>query len=281
MSRDPLNPTARHAQTVAELCRYIESAEHSPTLEELAQRAGMSVYHLHRVFKAITGLTPKGYATAQRSQRVRRELVSGGSVTDAIYGAGYNSGSRFYEQADQVLGMTPSRFRAGGAQSDIRFAIGQCSLGAILVAQSERGVCAISLGDDPQELARELQDRFPNANLIGGDAAFERLVANVVGMVEAPHLGLDLPLDVRGTAFQQRVWQALREIPAGHTVSYAELAERIGAPQSVRAVAQACGANTLAIAIPCHRVVRSDGALSGYRWGVERKRALLEREAQA
>ena len=281
MSRDPLSPTARHAQTVAELCRYIESAEHSPTLEELAQRAGMSVYHLHRVFKAITGLTPKGYATAQRSQRVRRELVSGGSVTDAIYGAGYNSGSRFYEQADQVLGMTPSRFRAGGAQSDIRFAIGQCSLGAILVAQSERGVCAISLGDDPQELARELQDRFPNANLIGGDAAFERLVANVVGMVEAPHLGLDLPLDVRGTAFQQRVWQALREIPAGHTVSYAELAERIGAPQSVRAVAQACGANTLAIAIPCHRVVRSDGALSGYRWGVERKRALLEREAQA
>jgi AraC family transcriptional regulator, regulatory protein of adaptative response / methylated-DNA-[protein]-cysteine methyltransferase len=281
MSRDPLNPVARHAQTVAELCRYIESAEHSPTLEELAQRAGMSVYHLHRVFKAITGLTPKGYATAQRSQRVRRELASGGSVTEAIYGAGYNSGSRFYEQADQVLGMTPSRFRAGGAESDIRFAIGQCSLGAILVAQSERGICAISLGDDPQELARQLQDRFPNANLIGGDAAFERLVANVVGMVEAPHLGLDLPLDVRGTAFQQRVWQALREIPAGHTVSYTELAERIGAPQSVRAVAQACGANTLAIAIPCHRVVRSDGALSGYRWGVERKRALLEREAQA
>jgi AraC family transcriptional regulator, regulatory protein of adaptative response / methylated-DNA-[protein]-cysteine methyltransferase len=281
MSRDPLSPAVRHAQTVAELCRYIESAEHSPTLDELAQQAGMSVYHLHRVFKAITGLTPKGYATAQRSQRVRRELVSGGSVTEAIYGAGYNSGSRFYEQADQVLGMTPSRFRAGGAQSDIRFAIGQCSLGAILVAQSERGVCAISLGDDPQELARELQDRFPNANLIGGDAAFERLVANVVGMVEAPHLGLDLPLDVRGTAFQQRVWQALREIPAGHTVSYAELAERIGAPQSVRAVAQACGANTLAIAIPCHRVVRSDGGLSGYRWGVERKRALLEREAQA
>jgi AraC family transcriptional regulator, regulatory protein of adaptative response / methylated-DNA-[protein]-cysteine methyltransferase len=281
MSRDTLSPAARHAQTVAELCRYIESAEHSPTLEELAQRAGMSVYHLHRVFKAITGLTPKGYATAQRSQRVRRELVSGGSVTEAIYGAGYNSGSRFYEQADQVLGMTPSRFRAGGAQSDIRFAIGQCSLGAILVAQSERGVCAISLGDDPQELARQLQDRFPNANLIGGDASFEQLVANVVGMVEAPHLGLDLPLDVRGTAFQQRVWQALREIPAGHTVSYAELAERIGAPQSVRAVAQACGANTLAIAIPCHRVVRSDGALSGYRWGVERKRALLEREAQA
>ena len=281
MSRDTLSPAARHARKVAELCRYIESAEHSPTLDELAQRAGMSVYHLHRVFKAITGLTPKGYATAQRSQRVRRELVSGGSVTDAIYGAGYNSGSRFYEKADQVLGMTPSRFRAGGAQSDIRFAIGQCSLGAILVAQSERGVCAISLGDDPQELARELQDRFPKANLIGGDTAFERLVANVVGMVEAPHLGLDLPLDVRGTAFQQRVWQALREIPAGHTVSYAQLAERIGAPQSVRAVAQACGANTLAIAIPCHRVVRSDGALSGYRWGVERKRALLEREAQA
>ena len=275
---DQASLATQQAAMVAELCRFIEQAEQPPTLETLAERAGMSPFHLHRVFKAVTGLTPKAYASAQRAERMRRELAASGTVTDAIYGAGYGSGSRFYEQADQVLGMTASRFRAGGADTAIRFAIGQCSLGAILVARSERGVCAIALGDDPQVLARELQDRFPKARLIGGDADFERLVAQVVGFVEAPQLGLDLPLDVCGTAFQQRVWQALQNIPAGRTLSYAELAERIGAPKSVRAVAQACGANTLAVAIPCHRVVRSDGALSGYRWGVERKRALLERE---
>jgi len=175
--------------------------------------------------------------------------------------------------------MTPSSYRAGGIDQDIRFAIGECSLGAILVAQSGHGVCAILFGDDPDALARDLQDRFPKANLIGGDHAFEQLVAQVVGFVEAPAIGLDLPLDVRGTAFQQRVWQALREIPAGVTASYSEVAQRIGSPKAVRAVAQACAANTLAVAIPCHRVVRNDGGLSGYRWGVERKRALLEREA--
>ncbi|HEY7945616.1 MAG: bifunctional DNA-binding transcriptional regulator/O6-methylguanine-DNA methyltransferase Ada [Burkholderiales bacterium] len=269
-----------HAGKVAELCRFIESAEQAPGLEALAARAGMSVYHLHRVFKAVTGLTPKAYAAAHRARRVRTELDRCDTVTAAIYGAGYNSNGRFYEQSNAVLGMTPSSYRAGGADTDIRFAIGECSLGAILVAASERGVCAILIGDDPDSLARDLQDRFPRARLIGADAGFERLVARVVGFVEAPGLGLDLPLDVRGTAFQQRVWQALREIPAGATSSYADVARRIGAPKSVRAVAQACGANTLAVAIPCHRVVRNDGALSGYRWGVERKRALLEREAR-
>jgi AraC family transcriptional regulator, regulatory protein of adaptative response / methylated-DNA-[protein]-cysteine methyltransferase len=177
--------------------------------------------------------------------------------------------------------MTPTRYRTGGAETRIRFAVGECSLGAILVAQSERGVCAILMGDDPDALLRDLQDRFPQAELIGGDAAFEQLIARVVGFVETPALGLDLPLAVRGTAFQQRVWRALRKIPSGKTVSYAELAKRIGAPKSVRAVAQACAANPLAVAIPCHRVVRSDGGLSGYRWGVERKQALLEREAKA
>src|SRR5690606_8869679 len=207
-------------------------------------------------------------------------LERGESVTAAIMDAGYNSSSRFYEGANARLGMTPTRYRSGGADTDIRFAVGQCSLGAILVARSERGICAISLGDDPQALVRELQDRFPRANLIGGDAAFERTVAQVVGFVENPARGLDLPLDIRGTAFQQRVWQALRELPAGARVSYREVAERIGAPRAVRAVAQACGANTLAVAIPCHRVVRTDGDLSGYRWGVERKRELLQREAQ-
>ena len=271
----------QHAGLIARLCRVIEQAEVAPTLDDLAATAGMSSFHLHRVFKAVTGVTPRAYAAAHRAKRVRSELDRAGSVTDAIYDAGYNSNGRFYAEADGRLGMTPSAFRAGGRDTEIRFAIGECSLGAILVAASTRGICAILLGDDPDALARDLQDRFPKATLIGADAAFEATVARVVGLVEAPRLGHDLPLDVRGTAFQQRVWQALRDIPAGATASYAEVAQRIGAPTSMRAVAQACGANALAVAIPCHRVVRSDGALSGYRWGVERKRTLLDREAQA
>ncbi len=269
----------RQAELVAGLCRLIEHAETAPGLDELARHAGLSRWHLQRVFKAVTGVTPKAYAAAHRARRLRTALDDGASVTEAIYGAGYGSSSRFYENADAVLGMAPTHYRAGGEDCLIRFAIGQCSLGAILVAASERGVCAILLGDDPGALACELQDRFPRAELVGGDAGFEHLVARVVGFVEAPRLGLDLPLDVRGTAFQQRVWQALREIPAGRTMSYTEVAEHIGAPRAVRAVASACAANTLAVAIPCHRVIRLDGGLSGYRWGVERKRSLLEREA--
>lgn len=268
-----------HAAVVTEVCRLLETSARVPTLEELATRAGMSPFHFHRVFKALTGLTPRAYAAAARGERVRRELGAAPSVTAAIYGSGYSSNGRFYDEAGQVLGMTPTEFRSGGANAEIRFAVGECSLGSILVARSERGVCAILLGDDPDALARELQDRFPRATLIGGDPAFEDLVARVVGFIEAPRLGLDLPLDVRGTAFQQRVWQALREIPAGTTVSYRELARRIGSPAAVRAVARACATNPLAVAIPCHRVVRSDGGLAGYRWGVERKRTLLQREA--
>ena len=271
----------QHAAKVAEICRLIEAAETVPSLEKLASHAGLSTYHFHRVFKATTGLTPKAYAAAHRAKRVRGELDRSGTVTEAIFDAGYNSNGRFYEESDQLLGMTPSKYRAGGANTEIRFAIGECSLGSILVATSERGVCAILLGDDPDALARDLQDKFLRATLIGGDKEFERIVAKVVGFVEAPGLGLDLPLDVRGTAFQQRVWQALRKIPVGSTASYAEIAKRIGSPNSVRAVGQACAANALAVAIPCHRVVRNDGALSGYRWGVERKRALLDREANA
>jgi AraC family transcriptional regulator, regulatory protein of adaptative response / methylated-DNA-[protein]-cysteine methyltransferase len=272
----------QHAAVVAEICRVIETAEEPPALADLARRAGMSAYHFHRVFKAVTGVTPKAYANAHRAKRVRDELARPDtSVTAAMYDAGFNSNARFYATSNAILGMKPRDYRAGGANTEIRFAIGECSLGSILVARSERGVCAILLGDDPDALARELQDRFPQARLIGGDADFEALVARVVGFVEAPGLGLDLPLDVRGTAFQQRVWQALRAIPAGKTASYAEIARRIGAPKSVRAVAQACAANTIAVAIPCHRVVRNDGALSGYRWGVERKSALLQREAAA
>jgi AraC family transcriptional regulator of adaptative response/methylated-DNA-[protein]-cysteine methyltransferase len=272
--------TQVNAGVVAELCRFIENAESPPTLEQLARRAGMSTFHLHRVFKEVTGVTPHAYAAAHRVQRVRSELERDASVTDAIFGAGYNSSSRFYEKSGDLLGMTPTTYRSGGANTEIRFAIGECSLGSILVARSARGICAISLGDDPDELARNLQDRFPQARLIGDDADFAALVARVVGFVEAPGVGLDLPLDVRGTAFQRRVWEALREIPPGSTTSYADIAQRIGAPKSVRAVAQACGANPLAVAIPCHRVVRQDGSLSGYRWGVQRKQALLEREAE-
>lgn len=250
-------------------------------LEVLAAEARMSPFHFHRIFKSVTGLTPKAYADARRAERVRQTLGEAGTITEAIYDAGFNSGGRFYEQSERVLGMTPTRFRAGGEAQQIRFAVGECSLGSILVATTDKGVCAILFGDDPDRLVRDLQDRFDKAELIGGDAAFEALVAQVVGFVEQPRLGLDLPLDVRGTAFQQRVRRALREIPAGQTASYAQVAEQIGKPSAVRAVAQACAANALAVAIPCHRVVRNDGALSGYRWGVERKRALLDREAAA
>ncbi|MBN6774409.1 bifunctional DNA-binding transcriptional regulator/O6-methylguanine-DNA methyltransferase Ada [Pseudomonas granadensis] len=278
--KDHSDVAAQHAVTVAIACRHIEAAETLPVLSELAQTAGLSPFHFHRIFKAVTGLTPKGYAAAHRSRKLRQHLANAGSVTEAMYEAGFNSNSRFYESADQLLGMKPGDYRAAGKNNDIRFAVGQCSLGAILVAQSERGVCAILLGDDPHRLVCDLQDQFRLANLIGADAGFEQLIAQVVGFVEAPAIGLDLPLDVRGTAFQERVWQALREIPLGQTASYAQIAQRIGAPTSMRAVAQACGANRLAVAIPCHRVVRSDGNLSGYRWGVERKRQLLERETQ-
>jgi AraC family transcriptional regulator, regulatory protein of adaptative response / methylated-DNA-[protein]-cysteine methyltransferase len=265
--------------SVERACRLIEAAEDAPQLGALAEAAGMSRFHFHRVFKTLTGVTPKAYAAAHRARRVRDELSRASTVTEAIYGAGFNSSSRFYAKAPEVLGMTPTEFRSGGDGTSIRFAVGECSLGSILVATTEKGVCAILLDHDPERLVRDLQDRFPKARLIGGDRGFEQLVASVVSFVEAPGTGLNLPLDVRGTAFQRRVWQALREIPAGSTTTYAKIAQRIGAPKAVRAVAQACASNAIAIAIPCHRVVRSDGALSGYRWGVKRKRTLLEREA--
>ncbi|TAN11809.1 MAG: bifunctional DNA-binding transcriptional regulator/O6-methylguanine-DNA methyltransferase Ada [Burkholderiaceae bacterium] len=277
---DQASTAAEHAALVARACRLIEAAETPPTLANLAARVGMSPYHFHRVFKAETGLTPRAYGAAWRARKLREELSSPqASITSAIYGAGFNSDGRFYEAAGQRLGMRPRDWRAGGAGSIIRFAVGQCALGAILVAQSQRGICAILLGDDPDRLSRELQDQFPKAEIIGGDGEFERLVAAVVGFVEAPSVGLHLPLDVQGTAFQERVWRVLREIPPGTTVSYADVAARIGASRATRAVAQACGANHIAVAIPCHRVVRRNGELGGYRWGVDRKRELLRREA--
>jgi AraC family transcriptional regulator of adaptative response/methylated-DNA-[protein]-cysteine methyltransferase len=270
----------RQAAQVAALCRFIESSEQAPTLEELARRARLSVFHVQRFFKQVTGVTPRAYAAAHRRRRVRAELVKSGTVTQAIYGAGFNSTGRFYETSNQVLGMTPTHYRAGGATTSIRFAVAQCSLGSLLVAATARGVCAILLGDEPEELVHDLERRFPRACIIGADAPFERLVARVVGLVEKPQANAQLPLDIRGTAFQQRVWQALGAIPAGKTTTYTEIAAAIGAPKSVRAVAQACAANALAVAVPCHRVVRTDGKLAGYRWGIDRKRALLDREGR-
>ena len=276
---DGPSPDAENATIVAKACRLIEQSEEVPSLTELAEAVGRSPGYFHRLFKASTGLTPKGYAAGNRAGKVREQLGKGGTVTAAIYDAGFNSSGRFYEQSNSLLGMTPTQYKKGGQNEEIRFAIGESSLGAILVASSEKGVASILIGDDPNALVQDLQDRFPKARLVGGDADYEKLVARVVGLVEAPRLGMDLPLDVRGTAFQQRVWQALREIPAGRTASYTEIAARIGSPSSVRAVAGACAANNIAIAIPCHRVVRNDGNLSGYAWGVERKRTLIAREA--
>jgi AraC family transcriptional regulator, regulatory protein of adaptative response / methylated-DNA-[protein]-cysteine methyltransferase len=275
----PVSAGSKHSTVVAAACRMIEYADEMPSLAELAAFANLSSFHFQRVFKQTTGVTPKAYAIAHRAERMREKLVKCGTITEAIYGAGFNSNGRFYEKSAEILGMTPQTYRTGGQGETIRFAVGECTLGAILVASSAIGVCCILLGDQPDALAIDLQHRFPKAELIGGDQNYEQLVAKVVGFVEAPQLGLDLPLDLRGTAFQQRVWQALREIPVGSRLSYSEVAEKMGEPKAVRAIATACAANPIAVAIPCHRVVRMNGKLAGYRWGIERKRALLEREA--
>jgi AraC family transcriptional regulator of adaptative response/methylated-DNA-[protein]-cysteine methyltransferase len=278
---DGASQDAQHATLVAKACRLIEQSEEPIPLECLAKTIGLSASYFHRLFKATTGLTPKNYAAANRASRVREGLAKGHSVTEVIYDAGFNSSGRFYEKSNKMLGMTPTRYREGGMNEEIKFAIGQSSLGAILVASSAKGVVAILIDDDPNKLARDLQDRFPKARLVGGDQDYEKRVAQVVGLVEAPAIGLNLPLDVRGTAFQQRVWQALQEIPVGKTTSYSDIAAQIGLPNAARAVAGACAANNIAVAIPCHRVVRSDGSLSGYAWGVERKRRLLDTEASS
>jgi AraC family transcriptional regulator of adaptative response/methylated-DNA-[protein]-cysteine methyltransferase len=277
---DGLSVDAENAALVAKACRLIENSEEEPGLNDLASAVERSPSHFHRLFKAATGLTPKDYADAHRATRVREGLMTSNSVTEAIYDAGFNSSGRFYEKSTDMLGMTPTQYRSGGVNEEIRFAVGECSLGTLLVASSKKGIAAILLGGEPDKLVCELQDRFPKARLIGADREYEALVARVVGFIEAPGQGLDLPLDIRGIAFQQRVWRALQDIPVGRTVSYTELARRIGSPKAVRAVAGACAANNFAVVIPCHRVVRNDGSLSGYAWGVERKRALIAKEAR-
>ncbi len=269
----------RYANLVAEACRHIERAEEAPDLAALARQAGLSPYHFHRIFKAVTGITPKAYAAAQRRQRVREALTRSQSVTAALYDAGFNSSGRFYAAAPSTLGMRPGDYKAGGANVVVRYAITECSLGFILVATTAKGVCAILMGDAPEPLARDLARRFQKAQLIGGDAAFGETVAAVVDFVEAPGRSFPLPLDIRGTAFQEQVWRALQAIPPGQTASYGEIAAKLGRPQAVRAVAGACAQNPLAVAIPCHRAVRADGGLAGYRWGLARKETLLAREA--
>jgi AraC family transcriptional regulator of adaptative response/methylated-DNA-[protein]-cysteine methyltransferase len=270
------------AQAVTAAARMIDRAlateEPVPGLEELAARAGFSMYHFHRLFRKTLGVTPKAYASAARAGRMREELAASGSVTEAIYGAGYSSSSRFYETAAGRLGMRPATHRDGGRGETIRYAVSPCSLGLVLVAATPKGVCAIQFGDEGDSLVAGLKARFPQAAISDGDAGFAAMVADVVALVENPGLGHAVPLDVRGTAFQERVWQALRAVPAGRTASYAEIAEAIGQPRAVRGVAQACAANPAAVAIPCHRIVRSDGTLSGYRWGAKRKAELLKRE---
>ncbi len=278
---DADHSNAAHTAAIAKACKAMEDAEAGVSFDEVAAGVGMSRFHFHRVFREIMGVTPGGYLRAVRERRVVNELARGGSVTEAIYGAGYSSSSRFYEGIAPKLGLKPSSFAKGGKGETIRFAVGQCSLGSIIVAATDKGVCCIQFGDDPQRLVLTLQDRFPNAEIIGADTAFEQTVAKVVGLVEDPGRGINLPLDVRGTAFQHRVWAALLDIPAGKTMTYGKVAAAIGSPGAVRAVASACAGNKLAVAIPCHRVIRTDGSLSGYRWGVERKAALLAKEAEA
>ena len=271
-------PAERQAEHITRACRLIEAADTPPTLETLARAAGLSPFHFHRIFKTVTGVTPRAYARAHRAARAADSLAQGRTVTESVYAAGYGAPSRFYASAAERLGMRPSAYRRGGAGERLSFAVGPCALGLVLVAATERGICAILLGDEEEALRRDLAARFPRAEIVAGAADFAATVAAVVRLVAEPGAAFALPLDVGGTAFQQRVWEALRRIPAGATASYAEIARAIGEPAAVRAVAMACGANRLAVAIPCHRVVRSDGALSGYRWGTARKTELLARE---
>ncbi|CAN5841467.1 bifunctional DNA-binding transcriptional regulator/O6-methylguanine-DNA methyltransferase Ada [soil metagenome] len=279
------NPTglplaSEWAEAVARACRSIEAAAAPPSTPQLARAAAMSTSHFQRIFKQVTGLTPKTYAQSVRSARVRDDLHREGTITDAVYRAGFNSSSRFYEGSSQALGMTPGAYRAGGAGLTIRYAVGESSLGAILVAATPVGVCAVLMDDDPAVLEEELRRRFPRAAIVPGDEEFAGWVAAVVGLVEDPRSRFELPVDLRGTAFQHLVWQTLRQIPPGSTASYSEIAARIGRPRAARAVAAACAANHVAVVIPCHRVVRNDDSISGYRWGVERKRELLRRESE-
>ncbi|HHM4102855.1 TPA: bifunctional DNA-binding transcriptional regulator/O6-methylguanine-DNA methyltransferase Ada [Escherichia coli] len=276
---DKANAQQHRLDKITHACRLLEQ-ETPITLEALADQVAMSPFHLHRLFKATTGMTPKAWQQAWRARRLRESLAKGESVTTSILNAGFPDSSSYYRKADETLGMTAKQFRHGGENLAVRYALADCALGRCLVAESERGICAILLGDDDATLISELQQMFPAADNAPADLMFQQHVREVIASLNQRDTPLTLPLDIRGTAFQQQVWQALRTIPCGETVSYQQLANAIGKPKAVRAVASACAANKLAIIIPCHRVVRGDGTLSGYRWGVSRKAQLLRREAE-
>lgn len=266
-----------HTEVIRRACETIIKRDNFPGVDTLAKQARLSPSHFRQVFKQQTGVTVQQFADAVRRRRLHQNLGAPGSITNAIFEAGYQSVSRVYEKIDALLGMSPSIYRAGGSGIKITYATGTCTLGHILVAVTPRGVCAIELGDCDDELITALNDQFPAAET-APDADLIETLDLVITFLETPALGLDLPLDIQGTAFQQRVWEALQCIPAGETRTYSEVAEMIGSPTSVRAVASACARNKLAVAVPCHRVIGSDGRLAGYRWGVDRKRLLLERE---
>lgn len=269
----------RQRELIARICRSIENSETPLSLDELARQADMSRFHFQRVFKTIVGITPKQFQTSLRDARMRRALHDESRVTDAIYAAGFNSSGHFYASAEKSLGMKPQQFQQGGANIVIRYGIVPCALGLVLLAATDNGICRIELGDCRDDLAEALRRQFPRAHFAPMDAQIETWLRAVVHYIERPQAALQLPLDIQGTAFQRQVWEALRDIPLGSTASYTEIAARIGKPNAVRAVATACASNQLALAIPCHRVIRGNGELAGYRWGIERKRELLRREA--
>jgi AraC family transcriptional regulator of adaptative response/methylated-DNA-[protein]-cysteine methyltransferase len=278
----PASPDRRDPRIdlIIEACKKIEESECPPSLKQLADGAGLSPSYFHRLFKMTVGITPRQYLREKRMARMRDQLSKGVPVTEALYNVGFASSSRFYENATEALGMRASRYRKGGDGMTIRFAVARSYLGWVLIAATDKGVCAIDIGDEPETLLDRLQARFPGAELQENDPDFGKLVGKVMALLESPRNGPDLPLDIQGTAFQRRVWMALRDIPAGSTSTYAEIAARIGNPKAVRAVANACASNEIAVAVPCHRVLRSDGKLAGYRWGIERKRMILEKEAE-
>ena len=279
---DPKGERARLAQDVVrDACAFIEASDDMPSLEALAKRSGYSRFHFLRMFRDHTGLTPRSYAEGVRARRLHDALADGERVADAVAGAGYGSESRVYEKADTLLGMTPGAARRGGEGEVIRTAFADCPFGRLLVGATETGVCFIGFAEPDAALLGDLRRRFPRARLHADDAALVATVRAVLDFIAEPKQSLDLPLDLRGTAFQLRVWRTLVGIPPGETRTYAELAAMIGNPRAVRAVARSCATNPVSLAVPCHRVVGSDGDLTGYRWGVPRKRALLERERQA
>lgn len=274
-----MNAAEQLTETMAQICRLLEQNETTLTLDALAQHARMSRFHFQRTFKKMIGVTPKQYQQMLRAQRMRTTLNESASVTEALYAAGYNSSGHFYRESGAMLGMTPTEFRSGGETLEIQLGTARCDLGMVLIAATHNGICAIELGDDESTLIESMRLRYPRANLLMMNTQTAQWLQQVVRWIKQPQAALQLPLDIQGTAFQRQVWDALREIPPGQTRSYTDIAAQIGKPNAVRAVATACASNQLALTIPCHRVIRGNGELAGYRWGIERKRELLRRES--